>query len=151
VRPELGYFQVEYQWYKPESQLFVFVDSAYGRFNIRVDGFADGDLGLNFVDVPEPKHSAFHGREQSTQEILDSWTPSHDALQSFVDSAQIINIPSPGEPIDGDASPVTPVADTNWIPYPNYGDDPLMATTALAEQNLHSQALPTALAAAWHI
>jgi hypothetical protein len=120
VRPELGYFQVSYQWYKPESQLFVYVDSAYGRFSVRVDGFQNGELGFSFVDVSQPKLSAYHG-SQSTTEILDSWSPYNDAVQSLVESTQIIDLPSPGEPIDGNASPViTPFADIHWVPYPLY-------------------------------
>ena len=119
VRPELGYFQVSYQWYKPESELFVFVDSAYGRFSVRVDGFQNGELGLNFVGVSQPKLDAYHG-STSTNEILDSWTPYHAALQSLVESTQIIDLPSAGEPIDGNASPVTPFADIYWVPYPLY-------------------------------
>lgn len=117
VRPELGYFQVSYQWYKPESELFVFVQSAYGRFSVRVDGFENGELGLNFTDVSEPKLEAYHG-SQSTVEIIDSWTPYHNAVQSLIQSTQIVDLPSPGEPIDGNVSPVTPYADIYWVPYP---------------------------------
>jgi hypothetical protein len=108
VKPELGFFEVSYEWDKPDSQLFVFVDSAYGSFNIRVDGFHDGDLGLTFVDASQPKLQAFHG-DVSTAEIRDSWTPYHDALRSFVDGTQIINLPSPGDPIDGSAAPINAV------------------------------------------
>ena len=117
VRPELGYFQVSYQWYKPESQLFVFAQTAYGSFSVEVDGFQNGELGLNFVEAAQPKLNAFHG-DQSKTEILNSWNSYHSALQSLVESTQIINLPSPGEPVNGDTPPVTPFADVYWLPVP---------------------------------
>ncbi|RXT50587.1 calcium-binding protein [Bradyrhizobium betae] len=117
VRPELGYFQVAYQWYKPESQLFVYVDSSYGKFGVRVDGFENGELGLNFTSVPEPKMSVYDG-SQSPSVLTGSWTSYNNAMQSLVESTTLIDLPSPGDPTEGNASPITPFADLAWWPYP---------------------------------
>jgi hypothetical protein len=151
VRSELGFFEVSYGWDQPNSQLFVSIASAYGNFNVRVDGFQNGQLGLNFVNVPEPKLNAFHGDEKSITEIQDSWTAYHEALQSFVDNTQIVNLPSPGTPIDGNSSAVTPFAGIFWLPGSS-SDDAMMATTAAVPgmPNLDSQMTQLVQAMATH-
>jgi Ca2+-binding RTX toxin-like protein len=151
VRSELGFFEVSYGWDQPNSQLFVSIASAYGNFNVRVDGFQNGQLGLNFVNVSEPKLDAFHGDEKSITEIQDSWTAYHEALQSFVDNTQIVNLPSPGTPVDGNSSAVTPFADIFWLPGSS-SDDAMMATTAAVPgvPNLDSQMTQLVQAMATH-
>jgi hypothetical protein len=118
IRPELGFFEVTYEWHKPDSQLFISVQSAYGRFEIRVDGFQEGQLGLNFVSAEDPIVQEFVGPEQSRQDILDSWDEFDSVLQGFIGATQIVDLPSPGDPNPGSAAPITPIAGLS--PFPGY-------------------------------
>lgn len=120
-RPDLGFFEVFYDWDKLDSKLFIFVQAAYGNFGVEVDGFQNGQLGLNFVDAEQPLLSWFQG-SGSDEKIQDSWDSFNGAMGQFISSTQLVALPSPGTPIEGEAPPATPVATRfDWLPEIDFG------------------------------
>jgi hypothetical protein len=133
VRSDLGFFEVWYGWDKSESKLYVSVGAAYGNFNIEVDGFQNGQLGLNFINVDEPITRKELGEDASKELIQNSWDAYDAAFQSFVDGIQLINLPSPGTPVEGNAAPAIPIVDApSYLPDFGYEGSAAMAKAVVS-------------------
>ncbi len=109
LAPDLGDFVVLYDWQKDTNTLDIKIVAKFGDFDVRVDGFENGDLGLNFTQATAPLAGWFRG-SGSDVVIQNSWDTYTAALSGIVSSTQTISLPSPGDPIAGDAAPWTPTA-----------------------------------------
>jgi len=139
LRSDLGFFEVWYGWDKSESKLYVSVGAAYGNFNIEVDGFQNGQLGLNFINVDKPITSKYLGEDASKELIQNSWDAYDAAFQSFVNGIQLIDLPSPGTPIEGNAAPAIPIVEApNYLPGFGY-DGRAAMVNALVSSDLDRQ------------
>lgn len=115
-KPEIGDFVAFYYWDKTASTLDIQITSAYGDFSVHVDGFENGQLGLNFVNAPQPLITDFHGIQQSPVNIANSWNAYNGALQSLIQDTQLVDLPSAGDPVEGNAAPTTFSANIDFIP-----------------------------------
>jgi hypothetical protein len=120
VRPEVGTFTVSYDWDKSASTLDIQIATSYGDFSVHVNNCKNGQLGLNFIDKKEPMDglSLFHGDAAGL--LQSSWNDYNGAVRSLVQGAQIIDLPSPGEPAEGNAAPVNPTTPGSGY-LPEYG------------------------------
>ncbi|WP_315718627.1 MULTISPECIES: calcium-binding protein [unclassified Bradyrhizobium] len=135
IRPDLGFVEVEYDWYRLESHLSISVTSSYGDFSIEVDGFQNGQLGLTFVDADMPLTSSL----PETDDIVNSWNSFNSALDALVRSTTIVSLPSPGAPVEGAGSPAVPLPGLNWVPdigYPDVGGAATSGTSAMVNSQL---------------
>src|SRR5205085_792869 len=108
ARPQVGEFIVTYDWNKPASTLDINITTAYGDFAVHVDNYQAGQLGLNFIDKNEPIDGLTLFSGDAAGLVQSSWSGYNDAMRSLVQSAPLVDIPSPGTAADGDADPVTP-------------------------------------------
>jgi Ca2+-binding RTX toxin-like protein len=107
ARPELGNFKASYYWDRTASTLDIQIQSAYGNFSVHVENFQNGQLGLNFIGVPARKTSG-PPTEAERDAIQASWDTYNAALLGFVQSTQIVDIASPGDPVAGNVAPTIP-------------------------------------------
>jgi Ca2+-binding RTX toxin-like protein len=118
IGSSLGNFAIIYDWDQNASTLDITIVAAYGDFDVHVDGFQNGDMGLDFVHADIPLYSHYTG--DSSLSIIDSsWETYNAAMSAFVGSTQEITLPSPGDPVSGNASAwsfTAPQPDLDFFP-----------------------------------
>jgi Ca2+-binding RTX toxin-like protein len=109
MRPDLGNFEVDYLWDKRAGTLDISIYTAYGNFKVHVDGYKDGDLGLNFIDAKKPNSALHLQNDQGDAEgvLKQIWSEYANAMRGLTSRAAVVDITSPGSVSAGEAKPVT--------------------------------------------
>ncbi|WP_398482627.1 calcium-binding protein [Tardiphaga sp.] len=120
LRSDIGDFTVEYDWDKKANTLDVKITTAYGDFQVHVDGYQNGQLGLTFINKNEPMDSVGLINRDPVGPLQSAWDGYKAAMQGLATAAQLIDLPSPGDLADGNAVKVEPTAPSSGY-LPNYG------------------------------
>jgi Ca2+-binding RTX toxin-like protein len=110
VTSELGNLVIGYNWDQENSILDIDIMSNFNEYSVRVNGFQEGQLGIHFthpqldqikyfIGIPDPKP------------IQDTWDAFNSAMQQVVANPEIVDIASPGDPLDIVGSTATPSPD----------------------------------------
>src|SRR5947209_2013707 len=82
ARSQVGEFIVYYDWNKPASTLDIKITTAYGDFEVHVDNYSAGQLGLNFIDKNEPIDGLTLFSGDAAGLVQGSWSGYNDAMRS---------------------------------------------------------------------
>jgi len=107
VTSELGNLVISYDWDQGDSILDIDIESSFGTYSVRVNGFQDGQLGIHVSQVGAALIT--HIGTPDPKPIQDSWDAFNNARRDSVQSVQIVDIASPGDPLDIVGSTAHPV------------------------------------------
>jgi len=107
VTSDLGNLVISY--HDQGDALIINVESTFGAYYIRVNGFQDGQLGISLSRGPHLDPIKTSIGTPDPKPIQDSWDARNNAMRDVVQSVQIVDIASPGDPLDIVGSTAHPV------------------------------------------
>jgi hypothetical protein len=110
VTSELGNLVIGYNWDQENSILDIDIISNFNEYSVRVNGFQEGQLGIHFTH-PQLDQIKYYIGIPDPQPIQDTWDAFNSAMQQVVANPEIVDIASPGDPLDIVGSTATPSPD----------------------------------------